>query len=209
MILVLLLLYPLANKFRKKYSYFIAPVILLFTLFFVYYKKIDINFPLGFQRPFINGFYKGLIFIPLGNIAFALTEFINKFKEKFKKNFICFLSIFEILIYVVLFLNLQFRFLFNSSFAYLLTINIALTFSGITYTSKIFKHNFFKKLGRYGFYLYLCNTSVRVFFLNKYNVGDVSYWVLLFKFVFLTLLIGFIIYFIVEILYKRKRIKND
>ncbi len=208
MIFVLLILYPLANKYREKYCYFIAPIIIFITLFFVYYKNININSPLALSTPLINGFYKGLIFIPLGNIAFVITKIINKYKDKIKKSLICILSILEIAIYVILLLNLHFQFMFNSSFAYLLTLNVALTFSGITYTSKIFKNDFWRKLGKYGFYLYLCNTSVRVFFLNKYAVGEVSYPVLLFKFLFLTCIIGFIIYCLIEILYKNLKNKK-
>ena len=78
MFIVLLILYPLAKKYKKDYIKYIAPLILLFTLGIVKTKMIIINDPLSITFFLRNGFYKGVIFIILGNFAYEISNYIKK-----------------------------------------------------------------------------------------------------------------------------------
>lgn len=205
MLFVLLLLYPLARKFKSNYYKYIVPVIIIATFFLAFVVGMDIDSPLDKQFFLINGFYKALIFIPLGNICFILAQKISEYK--FSKRQFILLSVLEIVIYILIILNLQYLFIPKPIHAYLLMINVALTFSNSTYTSKLFKSSKWKKLGKYGFYIYLINTSIRIFTFDKFAHYGFTYIQLLIIFVSMTCFIAFIIYIIIEVLYKK--IKNN
>ena len=200
MIFVLMLVYPLATKYKKEYCVYIAPLIIVFTLGIVNMYKININNPLGITLLLRNGFYKALIFIPLGNISYVLS---NKIKDKnLSKYKSILLSVFEIVIYVILLLNLNRLHMGTFLYAVLLMINISITFSNVTIPSKIFKHSIWKKIGNYGFYIFLCNISIRTYMLKNYMHLNLTYNQLLICFVTITCITSLVIYLIVEILLK-------
>lgn len=206
MLLVLALLYPIAKKYSDDYSRYIAPLIIIFTLGFINMHAININDPVRIDYFLRNGFYKALIFIPLGNISYIVTK---KIKEiDFKKYTLIVLSIIEILLYTILILNMHYFFMGTFLFALLLMLNISLTFSGITFLSKMFKNNIWKKLGNYGFYIFLCNISVRTYIQRNYLNLGFSYNELLFRFIINSCLLALILYIIVEIIYMKFILKK-
>ena len=201
MIFVLALIYPVATKYKEYYCKYIAPLIIVFALGIVSACKININDPNTISFFFRNGFYKALIFIPLGNISYIIA---NKFKDKkFKKNEIIILSILEIIVYMILILNMHYLFMGNFVFAVLLMLNISLTFSGVTFATKIFKNKIWKKFGEYGFYVFLCNISIRTYMMRVYMNSGLSYRQLLPKFLILSCLTALFIYILVELIYKK------
>lgn len=195
MIIVLSILYPLSKKYKDKYIYFIAPLILLFTIGFVNSFDININDP-GVLKVFLrNGFYKGLIFIILGNISFELTNYIKKMEiSKFKKWII---TILETLVYLSLIFNMHFNYMGSILVGLLFTINVAITFSDSSYASELFKHNVWHKLGKIGFYIFLINLPVRKYFLRH---RIYSYPKMLICFSVLTIVLGLISYVVIEII---------
>ena len=206
MLFVMALLYPFAIKYNEYYCKYIAPLIIVLTLGIVNMCKININNPVEISFFLRNGFYKALIFIPLGNISYNITNLLKR--KKFQKNKIIFLSILEIILYIVLVLNMHYLVIDTFTYAILLMLNICLTFSNVTFATKIFKHTFWKKLGDYGFYIFLCNISIRTYMLRKYVNFGLSYKQLLFRFLIITCLISLMIYIIVEIIYKKLILKK-
>lgn len=178
MIIVLFILFPLAYKFKKNYNYLIAPLIVIGTLGICNYFQIDINDPLGGDFIFINGFYKGIIFINLGVVAYELCNYIKK--KQIKQTIS--LTIIETCIYLFLITNMQFDISDSYLIAILFLIGIAITFSNTSYSSKLFTSPIFQKLGKFGFILYLNNIPVRTFLLDKYHASYnemlVIYWIM-------------------------------
>ena len=199
MFVVLLILYPLALKFKNSYIYYIAPLLLLLSLMIINYYHININDPMPVTLFFRNGFYKGLIFIILGNISYVCTEKIKSLTiSKIKKIVLTFI---ETTFYIILILNMHFAFLDSILIAILFLICISLTFSNQTLISKYFKSNLWKKIGSIGFYMYLCQISIRTFLL-KYI--EHNYHHILLNYAILTMIISLILYFIIEKLLKKK-----
>lgn len=84
--------------------------------------------------------------------------------------------------------------------ALLFTINIAITFSNQSMTSSLFKSHFWKKLGNFGFYIYLTHMSIRVYLLRH---NHYPYRIMLFYFSLLTIIVSAVCYILVEILYPK------
>ena len=197
MLIAMSALFPLACKYKDGYGKYIAPLILIFILAIVRAKNININDPVNRAYIFCNGMYKALIFIILGNICFELSKKIKGIN--FNRFGIFILSIIEIVGWCVSVANLHYSKIGLIIHAIILTWNVALTFSGKTLSSKLFRWNIWKKIGNYGFYLYLCQVSVRAYVTRCYT-GD--YMMLLKKYVTVSLVTASIIYFIIEVIYK-------
>ncbi len=167
MILVLFVLFPLAYKYKKNYNYYIAPLIIISCLGLVNYFKLTITDPLVSNYIFINGIYKGFIFINLGVIAYEVCNYLKQ-KQISKKGRIVATGV-ETIIYILLFLNMHYNVMGSYLNAILFTFNVALTFSNFSYTSDLFNNEFFQKLGKFGFILYLSNIPARTLVLAKYT----------------------------------------
>ena len=129
-------------------------------------------------------------------------------RKKFQKNKIIILSILEIILYIILVLNMHYFVIETFVYAVLLMLNISLTFSNITFATKMFKHTIWKKLGDYGFYIYLCNISIRTYMLRKYVNLGLTYEQLLLRFLIITCLTSLFLYIIVEFIYKKLILKK-
>lgn len=198
MIFSMALLFPIAIKYKDDYCKYIAPLIIVFTIGFIKMNNIIINDPVNISYFLRNGFYQALVFIPIGNVVYSITKSIKN--TKINMNI---LSGIEIFLYIVLILNMHYYFMNRFLFVVLLALNIALTFSNRTFLSKIFKHSFWKKLGEYGFYIYLCNISIRTFMIREYLNKGFTYSELFIKFVILSCMTALFLYIGVEIIYKK------
>ena len=198
MIFSMALLFPIAIKYKDDYCKYIAPLIIVFTIGFIKMNNIIINDPVNISYFLRNGFYQALVFIPIGNVVYSITKSIKN--KEINMNI---LSGIEIFLYIVLILNMHYYFMNRFLFVVLLALNIALTFSNRTFLSKIFKHSFWKKLGEYGFYIYLCNISIRTFMIREYLNRGFTYSELFIKFVILSCMTALFLYIGVEIIYKK------
>lgn len=201
MFLVLWVLYPLANKFRKGYLVYICPLIILFTIGFVKTNGININDPISSSCFLKSGFYKAVIFIPLGNMVYILSNRLIKKDLSLLK--VVILSAIEVILYGVIFLNMHYDIMTSTTAAVLMALVLTITFSNTTFHKYIFKHAFWKHLGTYGFYIFLCNIAVRNFFVTHYTDLGLSYKRLFFEFCLASIIISLILYFCVEFCYKR------
>lgn len=167
MIIVLFILFPLLLKYRDNYVYFIAFPLIIFVIGLTNYMGININSPSEVKFIFINGFYKGMIFINLGIISYSVSRWIESLKLKKKVRII--LTIFETLGYLFLILAMHYHLCDSYVFGLGFTILVSLTFSGQTLISGIFKSSFWKRLGKFGFVLYLNNYYFIYFIKTYYN----------------------------------------
>lgn len=196
MLFDLLLLYPMARKYKNNFTKYIAPIIIFCTLAIVNYFKISFTSHSGITLIFTNGFYKGIIYISLGCISYDISEYLKKI-DLGRINRI-FITIIEILIFTLLIASMHFKWFETIIYAIFFTLAVAISFSYRTYTASIFKHKIWKKLGNFGFYLYLIHVSIRTYLLRK---NTFCYSDMLLKFVCLSIIVTILVYFILEILY--------
>ena len=92
------------------------------------------------------------------------------------------MTVVETLIYIFLILNMHYSVAGSYVSAILFTFNIALTFSNISYTSDLFNSDVYRKMGKFGFCLYLSNIPVRTLLVSKfpssYGKMLLIYWIL-------------------------------
>lgn len=180
MIIVLFALFPIVYKYKKNFNYLICPLIIIFTIGLCDYFNVYITDPLASNYIFINGFYKGLIFINLGVLSYELCCYLKNIK--LTKCIRVFLTVLETLIYIFLIINMHYPVAGSYASAILFTFNIALTFSNISYTADLFNSKRYQKMGKFGFCLYLSNIPVRTFVMAKfpssYSRMLLVYWIL-------------------------------
>lgn len=206
MIIVLMLLYPFAKK-KKDFSYLICPIIIVFSIAYIRNNNISVNDPIASVGIFKNGFYKALIFIPLGAICYEFSNYVRNLNLNQNKRIL--ISIFETLSYMFLIYNMHFLKVGSIFIAVLFTINIAITFSNQSYIAQIFKSNVWQKLGQFGFIMFLNNCAIRKVLLTK-NYG-LSYKKMLLVFVIIVITISLIQYIMVEIFWnenKKRKLKK-
>ena len=206
MLFVLFLLYPLARKFRKKYIQYVIPILIFVTLAVIEYYDISMSYHSGLTFIFINGFYKGLIYIALGNISYELAKYFRNLK--FDKLKIMLITIIETLIYMILIANMHFNYIGTIWCAILFVIGVSITFCNQSLTSSVFKSKFWNKLGNYGFYLYLTHVSIRTYFERR---NSYIYYDMLPKYIFISLLVALFVYIVLEYIYPfiQKYMKKD
>lgn len=203
MIIALMILYPLARKDKEKYTYYTAPLILIIALMLIKKNGIWINDPMNSHFFFRNGFYKAIIFIILGNLSYELSIKIKNKNYSGKK---CILfSIVEPLIYILLIYNMHYNVIGTIIEALLFTFVVALTFSNITISKKIFKSSIWKKLGTFGFYMYLCQISIRTYLL-RHNTHPYNEMII--RYLLISLAVTIIVYIFVEIILKKLKKNN-
>lgn len=202
MLVMFFLLFPLAYKYKKTYNYYIAPLIIILSLGIVEYAGLNIYDPVPRRFIFIDGFYKGLIFMNLGVIAYEICNYMKS--KKFSKKERIWITIIETGIYLFLLMNMQHSVAGRYLIAILFLIAVSITFSNVSYTSKVFTSPIFKKLGKFGFILYLTNIPVRTFVATTFNA---SYYEMLLIYWTLTIILSLVSYVLSEILLP-KIIKN-
>jgi len=198
MILVLFILFPIAYKYKKNYNYYIAPLLIIFTLGIINHFEINTLDPTVYQDILINGFYKGIIFINLGVIAYELCNYLKK-KKITKKQKIAF-TIIETILYIFLLANMHYAIAGSYLIAILFFIAIAITFSNISYTSNWFHSEKFQKLGKFGFILFLANIPARNLVAESFHL---SYRRMLLIYWLITIFLSIISYVLSEVIIKK------
>ena len=206
MLFCLAFLYPLAKKYKESFKYIIVPLIILLVIALIKFKGINIYDPLGITFIFANGFYKGIIFICLGVVSYIISDYLKKIQLNTIQKIV--LTIMETGIYLFLIYNMNELMIGTVLAGALFTIAIALSFSNQCYSSKIFTSSLFPKLAKFGFLMFLNNCAIRKFLLSRNY--SFSYLKLLLIFLVLNIIVAAILYFIIDILYKKiKLIKNN
>lgn len=205
MLILFFILFPIAYKYQKTYNYYIAPILIILTLGLIGYHQVNITDPLARNYIFINGFYKGIVFINLGVIAYELCNYL-KTKKLTKQKKIC-ITIIESLIYLFLLLNMHYGIAGSYLIAILFLLGVAITFSNTSYTANIFHSKIFQQLGKFGFILYLTNIPVRTFVASSFTY---SYHKMLLIYWLITIFLSIIIYVLAEVVWpKAKELKRN
>lgn len=196
MLFTVSILYPIAKKYGKKYIYYIGPIIIFVTLTFINSYDISLSYHSGSTYLFINGFYKAIIYIILGNISYELAKYFSNLQINKLKSIL--ITIVEIFIYVFVIYNMHFNLIGSIYYAVFLTLGVAISFSEKSFTSKIFKWKLWKKLGSFGFYLYLTHASIRTYMLRR---NTSVYFEMLPKYIILSLIVALVVYIILDVIY--------
>ena len=198
MLFDLAILYPLAKKFEKKYITYIAPMIILIVLAITNFYKISFSSHGAITLIFSNGFYKGLVYICLGNISYKLHQII-KFKYKNQK---ILLTIIEILLTAIMLYQFYTGIIGSILLAIIMMLLISISFSGNSLTHKVFKHKIWKSLGNYSFYLYLIHVAIRQYY-QRHNTY--VYLDMFIKYALTSMLVALIVYIILDIIYPKSK----
>ena len=198
MLIVLMCLYPLAKKYKTNYQTLVVPLLLALVLCLVYSSGMVINDPANKVLFGLNGLYKGFIFILLGNISYSIVSWLEKFE--FTKCGKILLTICEFILLFLLITTMHYN-LFGTIVVALITLMlVTLVFSGKSYTKKMFNLPFLKKLGFFGFIMYLNNVYLRGPLLN--SGLDISYKEYVLLFLGITFAISLLTYYIVPLFVK-------
>lgn len=198
MFLLFFILFPLAYKHKKNFNYYIAPLIIILTIGIVNYKNINICDPLSRTFIFSNGFYKGLIFINLGVIAYEISCYFKKIElNALGKSLF---TVAETLAYGFCLANMHYALSESYFMAFMFVLGVSISFSGQSYVGNLFKSKWFEKIGKFGFLCYLCNIPVRTFLLEKFSF---DYYAMVIIFLLITFSLAGICYFITEYLFHK------
>lgn len=198
MLIVLLCLYPLAKKYKDNYSTLVVPLLLALMLGLVYSSGMIINDPANKVLFGLNGLYKGFIFILLGNISYSLVKWCDRFE--FTNLGKTVLTVVEFLLLFLLIMTMHYNVFGTIVVALITLLLVTLVFSGKSYTKKMFNLPFIKKLGFFGFIMYLNNVYLRSPILN---LGlDLKYKEYVLLFLGITFAISLLAYYLVPVFVK-------
>ena len=198
MLISIMFLYPLAIRYKENYLTLIAPMLLVIFLLICYSFNIEVNNPIYKMHLGLNGLYKGFIFIILGNITYKITE--NFKKINFNKKGKITLTLIEFIIVLILIYTMYYSVLGTIVVALLTSTLVIITFSNQSYSNKIFSFPVIKKLGKFGFIVFLNNIYFRTVLLQgNYGFTYKKYFII---YLSLTIISSVISYFIVPILAK-------
>ena len=202
-IVIMFLLYPIIRKNKERYIYYIAPLIVLFGLGYMYkqYPSLDLSSYL-WNNLFYSGLLRCLVDINLGILVYEFIKYFNKKMKKIKekkckKRIRIILQIIEIVLYLFIFGFMIFAGYKNKNDYFLLLCILCattITLSEQTYIKKIFSHKFVYYLEKLSLYIYI-NQKIFItllsILLKRYDIGY-------YKFVLFTLIFD-IIFSIIEI----------
>lgn len=198
MIMVLFVLYPLANKYKENYNTLIVPFLLILFLQLCYSLNISINNPMSKAPIGLGGLYKGFIFVLLGNLSYSITSYIKNFNYTQFGKFL--LTILEIFLLVILIYTMNYNVLGTVAVAIITVIIVSITFSGKSFTNDFLNFRIFKKLGKFGFIMYLNNIYFRTAMLK--SGIDYGYRKSVIIYLGLTFLSSLLSYFLVPLIVK-------
>lgn len=196
MLVALSFLYPLAIKFKDNYYTLIAPLLLLFFMWLVYSFGIKIDSPTEINFIGFNGLYKSFIFLLLGNISYFVTKKLKSIS--FNKTGKIVLTIIEVFLLINLICTMHFYMFGTITFAVMTLLLVVITFSGKSYSKEIFNKPFYKKLGTFGFIMYLNNMYFRSAI--RHSTLSFRYRNFIILYVGLTVAMSLLAYYLVPIL---------
>lgn len=194
MIFILFIIYPLIVKNKKNYTYYIAPLSIVLTIIVKNYFQINMYDPTPVSFLFINGFYRGIIFINLGIIIYEISDHLKRID--LKKSQRTLLTILEIVLYLFLIYNMHYRLIYRYPVAILFILATIITFSNQSYTKDVFKSHIWAVFSKIGFLMYLNHEYLRSFIIKYFSMY--SYREMVIIFFLCTIIISSLMYIVVE-----------
>ncbi len=177
MLISMAIIYPIARKCYYRFTRYWAPIIaILFLGSMVIQTK---NIVGDVHEVMFGSIYKGLIKafaeICLGLFAFELCRFIDTFE--LRKSSKLFLTMVEILMFIItiIFTMMTFGNNYWIDCLFAVFVLIVLSFSSLTYGSRIFNNKFFYYLGSLSLPIYLCHyAGILLLNLSPFNSYDAN-----------------------------------
>ena len=196
-IVIMFLLYPIIRKNKERYIYYIAPLIIVFGLGYMYkqYPSLDLSSYL-WNSLFYSGLLRCLVEINIGIIVYKFVIYFNKNlkrikDKKFLKRLKILLQIIEIALYLFIFAYMIFAGYKNKNDYFLLLCIISattITLSEQTYIKKLFSYRFVYYLEKLSLYIYI-NQQI---FITTFSILLKKYNIRYYKFVILVLIFDII-----------------
>ncbi len=210
MLIIFLIIYPLAVKYKKTYSLIMAPLFVFITCSFILYCHIPIYDPFEVSTFFVNGTIRAFLSMNLGVITYELVEIFQNLKfTSLVKGFCTLLEVGLILCYLYL---VQKGYGIFSMFLppFISMLFVTIIFSNVSYIGNLFHHSFWQKCSKFGLILYLNHMYIREVLLKT---STQSYENNLIYLLVISTIISIISYYIIKILQKfyqkyQKNLKN-
>ena len=157
MLLCMAILFPLCYRFNG-FSYCVAPVIAVFCAVFLFQRYGNMAGKhqewLMFVYP---AFFRGMCGLSLGCISFQLSKSMKKLTGQLSRLGVSAISLLELMIWSIpiIILTGSIPSYLHLPFILCCTLGIAITFSNLTWSSKIIHGSFFSWIGRVSYALYL------------------------------------------------------
>lgn len=197
MLISMLILYPLIKKYRKNFTYIMAPLIVIFIGGWISHKYGDIAGPTTWTGFAYKGLLRALFELALGTIVYEISEYMKHIN--FTKLSKWILTIIEILGFVSIFFICNIE---NASKKYdfvmilILTISITIAFSEKTILYNFDNNKFFYYLEKLSLPIYL--HQIWMIRLISENLSYLSYYSKIEIAVAATIIFSMIIMFITE-----------
>lgn len=202
MLIGIAIIYPFLRKYYDTFMKYVAPLVALLILGYLYFETGKLTGVMKWMTIGYKGTIRGIAELLLGVYGYYLANELSKLKKLPNKSKIL-LTIIEILLYISITVFAVITFKSRFEFYALLAIYILLiiSYSGITYSNKIFNNKFIYFLGKLSLPIYVTQLSAIVF-VNNYLVKFSSEIKMLSIFG-ITMLLALITMFIGDILKKK------
>ena len=154
LVIALFVLYPLYRSNKKRFEYFIAPVLAIFLLGYLYYKTGTLNDTGKYMHFGLKSTYRAVGEVALGAVCYMLASKLNG--RRLGRAGVLLISVAEVACYTAAILYMQFPGYFPHYFDYLALVCIAagavMTFSGRSAVGRILSGRACVWLGRFSLY---------------------------------------------------------
>lgn len=167
-LIIMFILYPIIRIYKEKYTHYIAPLIILFGLGYMYqqYPSLDLS-RMYWNNLFFAGLLRCLVELNIGIVIYVIVKYLNNYMStlkdiSLKKRIKILLQVVEIISYTCMFLYITFSYgKTKNDYIALLFIMIAttITLTGKSYINKLFSNKLFYYLEELSFYLFI-NQSI-------------------------------------------------
>ena len=207
MLIGIAIIYPFLKKYYDSFVKYVAPLVALLVLGYLYFETGRLTGVMNWMVIGYKGTIRGIAELLLGIYGYYLCSELSKLKKLPKKSKVM-LTIGEALLYIAIIIFAVITFKSRFEFYALIAIYVLLiiSYSGITYTKKIFNNKFIYFLGRLSLPIYVTQLSA-IIFVNNYLV-NYSSEIKMISIFCITIILSLITMFIGDIL-KRKIDKID
>lgn len=209
MLIAMFILYPIVIKLKKNYAYYIGPLIIMFGLGYIFQQYGTLNiYHSQWNGLFYSGLLRAIIELNIGIIIAFEIDSINKKLDRFK-NINVLLTCTEIYLFYILFTMMLFYSKVNQIefvLLFIIVITLIISFTGRSYTTKIFSKKFFFYLEQLSLPIYI-NHYIPMYFFFAYGIQHKIDYSLSFSICAITTIVFSIIEFeIINRIQRKKRI---
>ena len=216
-LITMFILYPIIRANKKRYIYYVAPLIVLFVLGYTYrhYTSLDLTI-YSSNNLFYSGMLRCIAELNIGIIIYEFIKWFNKFLKKINdsnkiKKIKIIMQIFEIILYVAIFLFMLLAGT-KSRVDYVLLLCIicatTISLSQQTYINKLLSHKIIIYLEQLSLYIYV-NQQIIIFNLKAWLKNNtLGYYKSIVLVLLSTIIFSVIEYGIIKRIKKKKIINN-